>query len=91
MSYLDTNTRFGKSDARMALMERLRIAGFEIRLVENTCEHYAIIDDEVVWYGSMDLLAKEDAEDNLMRICSKKISAELLELTFCREKELQVW
>ena len=82
---------FGKSDARMALMERLRIAGFEIRLVENTCEHYAIIDDEVVWYGSMDLLAKEDAEDNLMRICSKKISAELLELTFCREKELQVW
>ena len=37
-------------------MERLRKAGFEIRLVEESCEHYAVIDNEIVWYGSMNLL-----------------------------------
>lgn len=58
--------KYGKDDVRMELMERLRKAGFEIRLVEETCEHYAVIDNEIVWYGSVNLLSKEDAEDNLI-------------------------
>ena len=83
--------KYGKDDARMELMERLRKAGFEIRLVEESCEHYAVIDNEIVWYGSVNLLSKEDAEDNLMRVCSKDIAAELLEMTFGSEAELQEW
>ncbi|MDY3274433.1 MAG: DEAD/DEAH box helicase family protein, partial [Agathobacter sp.] len=66
--------KYGKDDVRMELMERLRKAGFEIRLVEESCEHYAVIDNEIVWYGSVNLLSKEDAEDNLMRVCSKDIA-----------------
>lgn len=50
----------------MELMERLRKAGFEIRLVE-------------------------DSEDNLMRVCSKDIAAELLEMTFGSEVKIQEW
>ena len=83
--------KYGKDDVRMELMERLRKAGFEIRLVEETCEHYAVIDNEIVWYGSVNLLSKEDDEDNLMRVCSKDIAAELLEMTFGSEAELQEW
>lgn len=83
--------KYGKDDVRMELLERLRKAGFEIRLVEETCEHYAVIDNEVVWYGSMNLLSKEDAEDNLMRVCSKDIAAELLEMTFSSESDMQRW
>ncbi len=83
--------KYGKDDVRMELMERLRKAGFEIRLVEESCEHYAVIDNEIVWYGSVNLLSKEDAEDNLMRVCSKDIAAELLEMTFGSEEELQEW
>lgn len=83
--------KYGKDDVRMELMERLRKAGFEIRLVEETCEHYAVIDNEIVWYGSVNLLSKEDAEDNLMRVCSKDIAAELLEMTSGSEVELQEW
>ena len=83
--------KYGKDDVRMELMERLRKAGFEIRLVEESCEHYAIIDNDIVWYGSVNLLSKEDAEDNLMRVCSKDIAAELLEMTFGSEAELQEW
>lgn len=83
--------KYGKDDVRMELMERLRKAGFEIRLVEESCEHYAVIDNDIVWYGSVNLLSKEDAEDNLMRVCSKDIAAELLEMLFGSEGELQEW
>lgn len=83
--------KYGRDDVRMELMERLRKAGFEIRLVEDSCKHYAVIDNEIVWYGSMNLLSKEDAEDNLMRVCSKDIAAELLEMTFGSEVKMQEW
>ena len=83
--------KYGRDDARMELMERLRRAGFEIRLVEESCEHYAVIDDEIVWYGSVNLLSKEDADDNLMRVCSKDIAAELLEISFGSEAKIQNW
>lgn len=83
--------KYGRDDVRMELMERLRKAGFEIQLVEETCEHYAVIDRNIVWYGSMNLLSKEDAEDNLMRVCSKDIAAELLEMTFGSEADMQKW
>ena len=83
--------KYGRDDTRMELMERLRKAGFEIRLVEDSCEHYAVIDHEIVWYGSMNLLSKEDADDNLMRVCSREIAEELLEITFGSDKEMQEW
>ena len=28
------------------------------KTVEETCEHFAIIDQEIVWYGNINLLAK---------------------------------
>ena len=83
--------KYGRDDVRMDLLERLRKAGFEIRFVEENCEHFAVIDKEIVWYGSVNLLSKEDAEDNLMRVCSKDIAAELLELTFGKGKEMEKW
>lgn len=82
---------YGKSEIRMELMEQLRKAGFHIELVEQTCEHFAVIDNEIVWYGSVNLLSKEDAEDNLMRVVSKEIAAELLELTFGSNISMEKW
>lgn len=73
---------YGDSEYWMELQERMRRFGFEMNLVEDYCEHYCIVDREIVWYGSMNFLGKEDAEDNLMRVASKGIAAELLELTF---------
>lgn len=34
----------------------------------------------VVWHGGMNLLGKEDAWDNLMRINNPEVAAELLEI-----------
>ena len=76
---------YGDSEYWMELHERMRNAGFEMNLVEDYCEHYCIVDKETVWYGSMNFLGKEDAEDNLMRVCSNRIASELMELTFGKE------
>jgi len=83
--------KYGKSEVRMELMERLRKAGFRIELVEQTCEHFAVIDNEIVWYGNVNLLSKEDAEDNLMRVASREIAAELLEMTFGKDVPMEKW
>lgn len=73
---------YGDSATWMELQEHMRLAGFEMNLTEEHCERFAIVDQEIVWYGSMNLLAKEDVEDNLMRVRSKEVAAELMELTF---------
>lgn len=73
---------FGDSAYWMELQERMRGSGFEMNYAQDYCQHYCIVDREVVWYGSMNFLGKEDSEDNLMRVCSKAIAAELLEMTF---------
>ena len=77
---------YGDSAYWQELQEQMRKAGFEMNLVEDYCEHYCIIDHQVVWYGSINFLGKEDAEDNLMRIADGKIANELLEMTFGNEK-----
>lgn len=73
---------FGDSATWMQMHEEMRQAGFYMKTVEEFCEHYAIIDQELVWYGKMNLLGKEQIDDSMMRVQSKKIAAELMELTF---------
>ena len=53
-----------------------------MKLQDESCERFAVIDQEIVWYGGVNLLAKSDAEQSIMRVPSKKIAAELMELTF---------
>jgi len=59
--------------------------------MEEACEHFAVVDQKIVWYGNMDFLSKEDMEDNLMRVVSEDIAAEIMEMTFGGEKELMDW
>ena len=73
---------YGDSAFWMQLHEDMRQAGFYIKTVEESCEHFAIIDQKLVWYGNMNLLGKEKTEDSMMRVMSKAVAAELMELTF---------
>ena len=45
-------------------------------------KHFAVIDREIVWYGSVNLLSNAKEEDNLMRVKSREIGQELLEISF---------
>lgn len=64
------------------LVEILKNCGIRIKLQEHMHEHFAIIDDEIVWYGSMNLLSRAKVDDNLMRVKSKTVAQELLEISF---------
>lgn len=56
--------------------------GVIVEMRQQMHEHYAIIDREIVWYGSMNLLSREREDDNLMWIKNAEIAGELLEMDF---------
>lgn len=64
------------------LIRRMTVHGIAVREFASMHEHYAIIDRELVWYGSMNLLSREKDEDNLLRVRSKEIAQELIERSF---------
>lgn len=74
------NISYGSSEFCQRLIEEMREGGIHVIVKDEVIEHFAVIDDELVWHGGMNLLGKEDAWDNLMRIKSVQIAAELLEI-----------
>jgi hypothetical protein len=64
------------------LLNQLIASGIKVNPMSMMHEHYAIIDQEIVWYGSMNLLSGEKEDDNLMRVVSAEIAQELMEITF---------
>ena len=66
----------------MQLHEDMRKAGFYIKMVEEYCDSFAVIDQEAVWYGNIYMLAKDKIDDSIMRVMSKEIAGELMEITF---------
>ncbi len=73
---------FGDASYWMQLHEEIRQAGFYIKTVEDSCERFAIMDQNIVWYGNINILAKTKIEDSIMRVESKGIADELMEITF---------
>ena len=71
-----------KIEDTKALVQVLVNCGIKVRLQDHMHEHFAIIDDEIVRYGSMNLLSRAKVDDNLMRVKSRDVAQELLEITF---------
>ena len=67
---------------RSELLSLMRNCGFHIELVKDNCRRFAVIDDNIVWYGNINLLSKDNSDDTIMRIESTEIAAELLALSF---------
>ena len=57
---------FGDAAYWMQLHEDMRRAGFYIKTVEEYCDRFAVIDQEVVWYGNINLLAKDKVDNSIM-------------------------
>mgnify|MGYP002520010330 CR=1 FL=1 len=60
------------------MADEMKKAGVEVVLTEEYGNHYAVIDDQLVWHGGMNLLGKEDVWDNLMRTMDPDAAQELL-------------
>lgn len=70
------------------LIDEMKNVGINVKTVKNDEEHYAVIDGLLVWHGGMNLLGKEDAWDNLIRVKDSKAASELLIMAHEATKEV---
>lgn len=82
------NISYGNPEFCQRLIVKMQESGIHVIVKDEVNEHFAVIDDKLVWHGGMNLLGKEDAWDNLMRIKSDQVAAELLEITL-KKKSIQ--
>ena len=76
---------YGNADVYYALINEMQQVGINVVMKAEIEERFAVMDDELVWHGGMNLLGKEDIWDNLMRIKDHHVAAELLELALCND------
>ena len=77
---------YGSPEFCRGLVREMQQSGIHVVARDEVVEHFAVIDDELVWHGGMNLLGKTDAWDNLMRIKSAQVAAELLEMALKEER-----
>ncbi len=66
------------------LLKEMKDIGIHIVLKNEIYERFAVIDQDLVWHGGMNLLGKTDVNDNLIRIYNNDVASELLELSFSK-------
>ena len=52
----------------------MQLVGINVITRTEVEECFAVIDDEIVWHGGMNLLGKADVWDNLMRIRNSQLN-----------------
>ena len=63
------------------ISEYLKNANIKVLYQENLAIKAVVIDQEIVWFGNVNVLGYQKAEDNIMRLTSAEIVAEVLDLT----------
>ncbi|KJR48953.1 hypothetical protein UF75_0663 [Desulfosporosinus sp. I2] len=56
----------------------MQVAGVSLVFKSNIHQKYAVIDQRIVWYGSINLLSFGSAEESIMRLDSPNIANELV-------------
>ena len=72
---------FGSINDYHEMINQMKVSGIQVVIKDEVDEHFAVIDEELVWHGGMNLLGKEDVWDNLIRIKSAVVAEELMELS----------
>ena len=67
-----------KIEKQTALLKLLEQAGITVTQIENLSQRTAIIDDRILWYGSLNLLGFVEEDDCIMRLENPKIVGEVL-------------
>jgi hypothetical protein len=74
-------TKYDDINEHYVLIDYMRRNGIRVRTTNVENEHYAVIDQHLVWHGGMNLLGKEDVWDNLIRVDNSQAAAELMEIS----------
>lgn len=74
-----------EDDARAAeiaaAVDALQSVGAEVILHKGLQQRYAVLDERIVWYGNVDLLAFGRKDTDVLRFENADIAGELLSLT----------
>jgi phosphatidylserine/phosphatidylglycerophosphate/cardiolipin synthase-like enzyme len=62
----------------MECMEILKQQGVNVRTKDRIHQKFAIMDQRIVWYGSINFLSYGTSEESIMRIENMDIAGELL-------------
>lgn len=62
----------------------LKSAGINVLFKSNIHQKFAVIDQRVVWYGSINLLSYGNSEESILRLDSPNIASELLRAIHAR-------
>ena len=81
ITYSPDSVGYGDTIELFALIDEMRGNGINVWETDEECEHYAVIDQKLLWHGGMNLLGKADIYDNLIRVENEQAAAELLEIT----------
>ncbi len=60
------------------VFNNLKDAGINMSFKSNIHQKFAVIDQRIVWYGSINLLSFGNAEESIMRLESPNIADELM-------------
>jgi phosphatidylserine/phosphatidylglycerophosphate/cardiolipin synthase-like enzyme len=64
--------------SRQMVLELLRSSGIVVVFKSNIHQKFAVVDQKVSWYGSINLLSFGSAEESIMRLESANIANELI-------------
>jgi hypothetical protein len=78
--------RYGSTEFCHSMISTMISSGIEVITMDEVEEHFAVIDNDIVWHGGMNLLGRDDVWDNLMRIHSEKVASELMEIALKKRK-----
>ncbi|MCI6037489.1 MAG: phospholipase D-like domain-containing protein [Clostridiales bacterium] len=77
MRSLESLPERSRKSAQIAV-ERLKSQGCSLVFRSDIHQKYAIIDDRIVWYGSINLLSFGSSQESMMRLVSGSIAHELM-------------
>jgi len=64
------------------LFNQLFLAGFTVVTQEKLHQKFIIIDEQIVWYGSVELLGSGENSEAMLRFLSNNLASELMNSTF---------
>lgn len=71
--------KFEQQEEIASLIEKLQVANITVEARSKIHQKYAVIDQEIVWYGSINFLSFGVSEESVMRFESTDIAGELLD------------
>ena len=75
---MENTSQKEKIEKQAALITLLEQSGITVTRTENLSQRIAIIDDRILWYGSINLLGFVEEDDCIMRLDNPKIVSEVL-------------